>query len=90
MQYALKQLSSSVGDPPAEYHGFIAYRHDPCVSGEAWGSVGAHIIQEAGSRMGLKLFLDKEDMKVEKWNAQIACVIKGSKVSSQNTISTVG
>jgi hypothetical protein len=66
----------------AEYHGFIAYRHEVAAGsdGEAWGCVGADAIREAGERCGLRLFLDKRDMNVEKWNTQIDCVIKGCKV----------
>jgi len=64
----------------AEFHGFIAYRHDTIASGEAWGLVGADVVRDAGAKLGIKLFLDKEDMRVEKWNEQIECVIKGCKV----------
>ena len=78
LQYALSQLG--VGFQHAEFHGFIAYRHDVMTSGEAWGSVGADVLRDAGSKLGIKLFLDKEDMRVEKWNSQIECVIKGCKV----------
>jgi hypothetical protein len=79
MRHALQQLG--VGHDGAEYHGFIAYRHEPDASGEAWGCVGADAIREAGERCGLRLFLDKRDMNVERWNAQIECVIKGCKVT---------
>lgn len=79
LQYALSQLG--VGYHHAEFHGFIAYRHDTIRSGEAWGSFGADVVREAGAKLGINLFLDKEDMRVEKWNSQIECVIKGCKVS---------
>lgn len=36
---------------------------------------------------GLRLFLDKHSMRVEHWNSQIECAIKGSKVSACRTLS---
>jgi len=79
LRYALQQLG--VGHAQAEYHGFFAYRHEPAAaSGEAWGCLGADAIRDAGERCGLRLFFDKRDMNVEKWNSQIDCVIQGCKV----------